>query len=310
MENIYAIGHKVPDLDSVSSAYAYCYLKRALGFKNYIPAVCQMVNPVTLWAFEYFGAKLPEVINSVAGKKIILLDHNEEGQRPNGWEKSDILEIIDHHNLSDSKRISGRITILPYGSCSAIIGEMLLVSEVLLDRAVCGVILAGIMDDTLALTSPNTKKADKLVAYEVAEVAGVKDLSAFCRQLCAKKDVWSIADIKNLVESDAKGYKFKNVKLRISQVETMDNRNLSGKEREVIKYLGNEAKSKGLDINIVMITDVIRGDAILLFAGRRSKDLLSIFNSNLANGSILYLPGVVSRKSQIVPYLKRYYDGV
>ena len=98
-ENVYIVGHRNPDLDSVVSALAYQVYRHSQGDFNYIAIRCGEVNPVTKWVFKQFNTPLPILIPNVSGMKLVLVDHTDPESRPDGWENATIVEVLDHHKL-------------------------------------------------------------------------------------------------------------------------------------------------------------------------------------------------------------------
>ncbi|MBI2356830.1 DHH family phosphoesterase [Candidatus Dojkabacteria bacterium] len=306
-DTIYIVGHKKPDLDAVVSAYSYQIYRHARGDFNYTAIRCDDINPLTKWAFAHFKLEVPMLMRDISGRKVVLVDHTDPVQRADGWEKAEIIEVVDHHNLKLETTIPPKITIRPYGSSTTLIGQKLIRSNVKIQPNVAGLMLSAILDDTLALRSPITTYVDRSVAGELSAIAGISDISSFARELFDNKDVWLKMKAAEIINADFKEFESGGVKFSITQVETMDNQKFGSKEKEIISALKKANSQNPMNIRIVMLTDLIRNDCILLVDGDKVNDLEKIFNSKLENGNRMYLPGVLSRKKQLLPPILEYY---
>lgn len=307
-DSVYIVGHTKPDVDSVVSAYAYQIYRHARGDFNYIGVRCDEVNNVTTWLFKKFGVELPMLVNDISGRKVVLVDHTDPNQRPKGWQNAEIIEVLDHHKLILETSVPPKITIRPYGSTSTLIAKKLLEANVNFKPEIAGLLLGAILDDTLALRSPITTYVDKEIAGKLAAISGITDISKFARQIFSHKDIWGKLTGQKIINTDTKSYKMGDVTVQISQVETMDNRELIKKKgKDILEALEEENKENRKDIRIAMLTDLLRGDCILLAVGDKKNDLEKIFNTKFENNS-LYLPGVVSRKKQIEGPMIQYFS--
>ncbi len=305
-DTVYIIGHLKPDLDAVVSAYAYQIYRHSRGDFNYTAVRADEVNDVTTWAFKKFGIEIPQMLNDVSGKKIALVDHTDPQQRPNGWQKAEIIEVVDHHKLNLETNFPPKITIRPYGSTTTLIAQKLIRANFKIKPEIAGLMLAAILDDTLALRSPITTFVDRTVAGELSAISGITDLSAFAREVFEKKDVWEKMKVEDIVMRDYKEYAVGKVRYQISQVETMDNQKLKKKFSDIHKKLVQLNKKEQFDIRMVLVTDLLRRDCIAIVDGMRASELEKIFKTKIENNQI-YLEGVVSRKQQVVPLIERYF---
>lgn len=307
-DSVYITGHTRPDVDAVVSAYGYQIYRHSRGDFNYIAIRCDEVNPVTKWLFAHFKTDLPNLVSDVSGRKIVLVDHTDPEQRPKGWENADIIEVLDHHKLKLETSVPPKITIRPYGSTSTLVAKKMLDASIKLKPELAGLLLGALLDDTLALRSPITTYTDKMIAGQLGAISGLNDISKFARELFAQKDVWSKMKGEEIVNTDSKGYEMNRVKIQISQVETMDNIELIKKKGgEIIRAVDLINKKEPKDIRLIMLTDLIRNDCIVIAVGPRAMELEKVFN-NKFEGSQMYLPGVVSRKKQVEAPLIQYFS--
>ncbi|KKR06100.1 MAG: DHHA2 domain protein [candidate division WS6 bacterium GW2011_GWF2_39_15] len=309
-DTIYISGHKKPDLDAVVSAYSYQIYRHARGDFNYIAIRSDDVNAVTKWIFNHFKLDIPMLIRDVSGKKLVLVDHTDPVQRPDGWERAEIIEVVDHHNLKLETTVPPKITIRPYGSTSTLVGQKLIQANVKIQPNVAGLMLAAIIDDTLALRSPITTYVDRSIAGQLSAIAGISDISSFARELFDHKDIWLKLKANQIINTDIKEFDANGTSVVITQVETMDNQKLSKKEPELVLELKKLNRTQPKDIRIVMLTDLLRNDCIILADGNKAQDLEKIFGTQLEKGNRMYLPGVLSRKKQVLPPILDYYTKI
>lgn len=313
-DTIYIVGHTTPDLDAVVAAHAYQVYRHSQGDFNYVGVRCDEVNPVTEWAYKRWGADLPPIVANVAGKKIVLVDHTDPEQRPDGWEQAEIVEVIDHHKMKLETTSPPKITIRPYGSTATLIAQKIVRRGVKIDTTTAGLLLSAIIDDTLALRSPITTAIDKQMAGHLAVEAGVPNLSDFARELFNQKDVWLNMKASEVIAKDIKKYEMGSTNVGISQVETMDNHQLFSKISAYKKEMDKMRKENGLDLLLVMLTDLIRNDCMLIVSGEEKyiTDMETVFSVKKSNDyeKTIHLPGVVSRKLQVEAPLIEYYGAL
>lgn len=237
----------------------------------------------------------------------MLVDHSDPQQRPLGWEKAKILEIIDHHELNLKGIFSPKMTIEKYGSTATIIAQKFLHDKTPLSPELAGILLSAILDDTLALRSPITTVTDEIMVAEMAAKAEIGDITSFTRELFNKKDAWNSMPALKIIQSDIKETVIKGINIVVSQVETMDNKELERREDELIAALYTLQKQKAADLRLVMLTDLLSNTCIMFAVGQKIKDLEQIFNTKLIKNRKIYLPNVLSRKQQIIQPILSYY---
>lgn len=300
-DSVYIVGHTNPDLDAVAAAHAYQIYRHSQGDFNYVAVRCDEVNPVTAWAYKYWGLELPPLIENVAGKSIVLVDHTDPEQRPHGWQDAEIIEVIDHHKLKLETSMPPKITIRPYGSTATLIAQKMMRRGIKMDKAVAGILLSAIIDDTLALRSPITTNVDKQMAGHLAVESGIVNLSDFAREQFAEKDVWLKMTPKDVIQKDMKQYDMNGRRVAIAQVESMDNQKLIKKAVDYKKQMDKSRLENGIDIYLVMLTDLIRNDCIVVVSaeGDFMSNLEKIYSTHRIDDSKIQLPGVISRKKQV-----------
>ena len=235
-------------------------------------------------------------------KKVILMDHNEKAQTVNGIDEAEILEIIDHHRVADiqtGKPISFRNE--PVGSTSTIVANIYFDSGIRPTKSMSGILCAAIISDTIKFKSPTCTYVDKITAERLAEIAGI-DIEEFSTLMFKAGTSLSGKTPEEIFNQDYKDFTLGKYKIGIGQVLTADTENIEDLKISLVEYMDKLCRFKNLDLIILMLTDIIREGSQLLYSGD-SKDLISkAFKVELGKNSV-YLPGVVSRKKQVVPPL-------
>ena len=290
---IWVIGHKNPDTDSIVSAIIYA---KKINAK---PARAGELNPETEFALQKFGVEEPELKEKIEkNEKVVIVDtNNKEELIPI---EGEIIEIIDHHrlfgNLSTANPIE--VCIKPVGSTSTIIAERFL-NELSEEEA--GLLLSGILSDTVIFKSPTTTEKDKEIAEKLAEIAGIENIKSFGIELKSKASQLSDNPKENILR-DFKITEINNTKFGIGQVEIIGYEKVMEKKQEYLEVMEEIRKEKNLDFVLFMVTDIIDEGTKLLIVGENPEKIAKAFEKELKDGYI-YLPKVMSRKKQIMPVL-------
>jgi len=300
---IYVVGHRNPDTDSISSAIGYARLRNACGDADVRPARAGELNAETTFVLRSFDVPVPQLLTDATGLQLILVDHNEVGQAIPHIERAEILEVWDHHRLGDlrpPKPIFFHTE--PVGTTATLIGELYFARGVAPTRAVAGILLAAILSDTVLFRSPTASTKDRTVASRLTSLAGV-DPTAFGQQMLEIK----IASFEHelppqIVRRDFKEFSLGGQRVGIAQVEVMHPDAISAHKPEILQEMRARRETLGLTAFILMITDVQRGASDLWFVGERAELVEQAFGRRLEDGTI-HLPGIMSRKLQVVPRL-------
>ncbi len=304
-EKVYIVGHTKPDLDSIASAFAYQVYMNSQGFFNYYAIRCEDVNPLTKWIFEIFETRLPEYIPDVSGMNLVLVDHTYPESRPKGWESSNIIEVIDHHDVKLEDLIPEKILIRECGSTASLIAELIVNSGIDIPKNVAGILVSAIIDDTLNLESPTTTSLDIDMLYTLVDLSGIKDLDQFVEDIFNKKDNWANMIPKDILAMDMKEIDFNGNRVVISQIETRDGSSIN--IDSLIDEMRNQDISNPIGLRLAMVTDILKSECKLLVVGKDLKLFEDRIGENIVN-NILVLSNVVSRKKQILPIIKGMYE--
>ncbi len=234
-------------------------------------------------------------------RRVILLDHSEPPQAVAGIEEADILEIIDHHRLGGLEtRAPLRVLVQPVGSSATLVfqryGEVGLTPPV--DMA--GLMLAAILSDTMLLRSPTTTNADREAADALAGLAGVRWQQFGTEMYRAKTDISGLS-AWDIVTGDLKPYTFGGQRIAIAQVEVADREQVLARLDEVRTALQRLRDEGRYDLTLLLVTDVLAEGSLVVAVGN-TRLVERAFGVSLREG-YAWLPGVLSRKKQVVPTL-------
>ncbi|MCH1642503.1 manganese-dependent inorganic pyrophosphatase [Paenibacillus timonensis] len=303
MEKVLIFGHKNPDTDTICSAIAYADLKSKLGW-NVEPVRLGSVNGETAFALERFGFEAPRLVETVAGeaKEVILVDHNERQQSASDIDQVRVAEVIDHHRIANFET-SGPLYYRaePVGCTATILNKMYKENGVSVPANIAGLMLSAIISDSLLFKSPTCTEQDVAAARELAEIAGVNAEEYGLDMLKAGADL-SDKTIEQLISLDAKEFEMGGSKVEIAQVNAVDVNDVLSRQSEIEAALNGIIASKGLDLFLFVVTDILNNDSVGLALGKAADAVEQAYNVKLADNKAV-LKGVVSRKSQIVPVL-------
>lgn len=296
-------GHKNPDTDTITSAIAYAELKSKLGAD--VEAVrLGEVNGETQYALNYFGIAAPRLVENVADevKDVILVDHNERQQSANDIDKVRVVEVIDHHRIANFET-AGPLYFRaePVGCTATILNKLYKENGVAIRKEIAGLMLSAIISDSLLFKSPTCTEQDVAAARELAEIAGV-DADAYGLDMLKAGADLSDKTIEQLISLDAKEFAMGSYKVEIAQVNAVDTNDVLNRQAELESALNEIIAAKGLDLFVLVVTDILNNDSIALALGNKAQAVEKAYNVSLENNKAL-LKGVVSRKSQIVPVL-------
>ncbi len=234
-------------------------------------------------------------------RQLILVDHNELSQAVNGADQMPILEVIDHHRINT---FSTTYPILfrnePVGSTSTIVADCFFREKIELPPAIAGLLLAGLVSDTLNLTSPTTTEKDAAILAKLEAIAGV-DATAFTEQLFASGSVLISRTPEQAITTDCKEYDEQGKTFSVAQIEEVGFDQFWKRQDLVMSALEVYRAKNGYFFSALLVTDVVLQSSVLLVTGDPAF-LKRIDYPELSSG-LYELHGVVSRKKQLMPYL-------
>ena len=253
---------------------------------------------------EYVGYVTRRCFLERPRRKVIMVDHNELNQSIEGVEDADVIEIIDHHRLAAEKtRNPIFIASEPVGSTCTIVYHQYLRWQVPLCKTIAHILLAGITADTVMLKSPTATDADKEAVKTLLEIVGIDDLDEFGKQLFSGASVLTNANLQRVVEADFKVYEEFGVRFGIGQVEVSTLENVDEVASSVMMQLETTAQRRALDWAMLMITDVVKEDSILITSTYPKAEKALVYP--MAASGTYIMSGVLSRKKQLLPEILR-----
>ena len=306
-EPILVIGHKNPDADSIISAIALANLKTQQGVPA-IPIAQGAPNQETKFVLEACKLDAPSIQTSVAGQRVILVDHSDYLQAPADITKAAVAGLVDHHKLGGLTTDEPiEVWVFPTGCTNTIIARMYTSAGILIPKEIACGMLGAIISDTLLFRSPTTTQEDRDAAAKLAQTAGVEDIQAFgLKQLQAKSSIEGMSAI-NLLKQDLKTFDMHGRKVGVAQLELIDLSIVEARKDEFLSAM-KILKDEGYHSILLMLTDIVKQGTDLLVVSDNVRIIESAFGLKEIGHSV-WLPGVVSRKKQVVPGLLRAFEG-
>ena len=301
--SILVFGHKNPDTDTICSAIAYAELKGKLG-KDVKAVRLGEINEETKFVLDYFKVEKPELIESVSEKEIMLVDHNERTQTADGFEEAKVLELVDHHRISNFNVDEPLyVRMEPVGCTATIILKLFKENNLLPSPTTAGLMLSAIVSDTLLFKSPTCTECDVKAGKELAEIAGVNVEEYGLEMLKAGTALGGKSE-SELINMDMKIFEVDGSKIGVAQVNTVNEAELLERKEKLLVEIDNILNKEGLKFFIFAITNILSNDSIGIVAGDGNAVIEKAFNEKIDN-NLIALKGVVSRKKQLIPPLTK-----
>ncbi|MBE5829559.1 MAG: putative manganese-dependent inorganic diphosphatase [Butyrivibrio sp.] len=234
-------------------------------------------------------------------KQLILVDHNEKNQAVNGADSAEILEIIDHHRLRTIET-SGPVFFRnqPLGSTCTIIYLMYKEYGVEIDPTTAGLLLAAILSDTLMFRSPTCTQVDRNAGEELSKIAQI-DYEAFAKEMFHAGSNLSGKSASEILHQDFKKFTVDDMTIGIGQINSMSSEELTEIKNRIKPELKSVTGDDGLDMIFFMLTNIIDESSEIIFSGNKALHTINSAFGLSAEGDSVVLPGVVSRKKQLLP---------
>lgn len=302
-DNLVWLGHLSPDTDTISSAIAAAEL---FGGQ---PRRAGELNKETQYVLDYCGLETPALITQEEGQTVGLVDFNQKTQLHKDVNTNDIVAIIDHHAIQDqpitfNSAIS--MDIRPWGSAATILADRFeKMGKTVSSKTACA-LLGGILSDTLIFESPTTCPQDKVYAEKLAKIAGIDDIVAFgTAMLEAKSDLGDV-DTYSILKLDFKHYEIKGKKVGFGVAETLLPEQLIERQASFIQEMEGEKAKQGLDYIFFAIVDTKNKQSHLVLYSQAEQDLAVSAYGETAGSNWMVLPGMISRKSQLMPAIQAF----
>ena len=298
-------GHKSPDTDSTGSPLIWEWF---LNHTDIDAKAALLGEPNTEAKFvaERWGFELPEIIADVEdNQSCVIVDTNNPAELPANINNADVLAIIDHHKLAGGLETKNpiNITVRPLACTATIMHQMMGDHASHMPQGIKGLMLSCILSDTLAFRSPTTTAVDKDLAEKLAKDLGV-DIETYAGEMfAAKSDVSAFSDAE-LLRMDSKEYAVDGKKFRVSVLETTSPKIVLDRKASLMETMPKVAKEDGVDEVLLFVVDIINEEATMLIPNDLTKTVAEKSFDAKVEGDSVILPGVMSRKKQIIPALK------
>lgn len=297
------IGHMNPDTDSVVSAIAAADLYTKRGIQS-APAAQGEPAPETAFVLQKFGLATPQIKKDVAGESLFLVDFSDLAQAPGGIGEATIMGIVDHHKLGDITTPAPlEAWIWPVGCTCTVLKNMFDFYRVELSRDIAGAMCCAILSDTVIFKSPTCTDADKKAVEDLAKIAGIEDYKALGMEMFKVKSAVEGASMKDLVFRDYKDFDMGGKKVGIGQLEVIDLSMLDD-VREGLKQELARVKGEGRHSVCLLLTDIMKEGSDMIIVSDDPDLIGSAFGIDV-DGDTVWLPGVMSRKKQVVPNFEK-----
>lgn len=305
MSKILTFGHKSPDTDTICSAIVMADIQKQKGIE--VEAVrLGEINKETQYVLEYLGVEKPRLIEKVEeGQEVILVDHNEFQQSVNGIEKAKIISVVDHHRISDFTTAEPLFYYAePVGCTGTILYKICKMNNLEINKKDAGLMLSAIISDTLLFKSPTCTEADKIATKELAQIADIDINTYGLDMLKAGTDLDNLS-AKELISLDAKKVGKNGINVIIAQVNTVDIEGVFKRQAELEEAINEKIKEENVDLFVLAVTDILNSNSEILALGEKT-DIIE--KTNKLENNRAFLPGVVSRKKQLLPMIDKNLD--
>ncbi|MBT8413391.1 MAG: manganese-dependent inorganic pyrophosphatase [Boseongicola sp.] len=303
---IQVFGHKSPDTDSTGSPIIWAwYLSECRG----TPAQARLLgepNTEALYVLRRWNLDRPELLEDVtADDECVIVDTNNVAELPASINEARVTEVIDHHMLAGGLKTRGpiNITVRPVACTATIMYDLMGADADKMPTHIKGAMLSCILSDTLEFRSPTTTDVDRKLAEKLAAELNIDIRDYAAEMFAAKSDVSSYSD-SELLRMDSKAYEVDGMKFRVSVLETTSPGTVLSRKDGIMEDLTAVAEDDGVDHVLFFLIDILSEEALMFIQNDTVRAVAEKSFGVSAPGNMVTLPGVVSRKKQIIPALK------
>jgi manganese-dependent inorganic pyrophosphatase len=300
-------GHISPDTDATGSAIIWAWYLNTHTTMEATPFVLGTLNSETQFVLNHWGVSAPALLESISAEdEVVIVDTNNPQELFENINDAQILQIIDHHKLVGGieTQVPIEITMRPLASTASVMHDLLREHAHQLPKEIAGMMLSCILSDTLEFRSPTTTPHDKEIAEKLAEYLDVTIPEYASAMFEAKSDISSFTD-SGLVKLDSKKFDVGDKNFRVSVVETTSPSTVLARKEGIIEAI-KEIVALEADVDDVLffIVDILNEEATVLTYNDLCKQIIESSFGVTVTGDTEVLPGIVSRKKQILPSLK------
>lgn len=299
-------GHKAPDTDSTASPLIWAWYLSEIRNQPARAVLLGEPNTEAAFVLKRWGFDRPEIIADVEdGQRAVIVDTNNPAELPDNVNNADVQAIIDHHLLAGGLSTRGpiEITIRPLACTATLMYELMGEDAAMLPENIKGLMLSAILSDTLAFRSPTTTDTDRKLAERLADELGVLIEDYADELFAAKSDVSAFSDAE-LLRMDSKEYEVDGVKFRVSVLETTSPSTVLDRKQSLMKSMVEVAGEDKVNQVLLFVVDILKEEATMLLPNDLTRDVARKSFGADPKGDTVVLPGIMSRKKQIIPNLK------
>jgi manganese-dependent inorganic pyrophosphatase len=299
------LGHKSPDTDSTGSPVIWAWYLSEVRGEAAEAVLLGEPNTEAAFVLKRWDIPKPRIIDGVAaGQPVVIVDTNNPAELPAGINDADIRAIIDHHKLVGGLETKGPIdiTVRPLACTATILHDLMGDDTARMPEQVRAVMLSCILSDTLEFRSPTTTPHDRAVAENLARQLGISIPDYAAELFAAKSDVSAFSDAE-LLRMDSKEYTVAGKELRVSVLETTSPSTVLSRKDSLMASMVDVAKEDGADQVLLFVVDILNEEATLLVPNDLVKTIAEKSFGATVTGDTVVLPGIMSRKKQIIPAL-------
>ena len=298
-------GHKSPDTDSTGSPILWAWYLNEVKEMDAEAVLLGEPNTEAAFMLKHWQLPKPRIISEIEpGQPCVIVDTNNPAELPEGINAADVQAIIDHHKLTGGLETRGPIdiTIRPLACTATVMIDLMGEDAARMPDWAKAAALTCILSDTLEFRSPTTTPHDRAVAEQLAKDLGVNIGDYAAQMFAAKSDVSAFSDAE-LLRMDSKEYGVGGTKFRVSVLETTAPKMVLDRKDSLMRTMQTVAQEDGVDQVLLFVVDILNEEATLLVPNDLVKTVAEKSFDAQVTGDTVVLPGVMSRKKQIIPSL-------
>ena len=300
-------GHLSPDTDATTAAIVWSWYLNEHTASEATPYVLGELNSETSFVLKRFGFSVPEILPTLTpGESVVVVDTNNPQELPANINEMNLLALIDHHKLVGglTTETPTEITIKPLACTATIMHDIMTAQGIAIPSNIAGLMLSAILSDTLGFRSPTTTPHDKDVAEKIAAELSI-DVAAYANEMfTAKSDISSFTDT-GLIKLDSKKFNVGDKNFRVSVIETTNVDTVLARKVGIVEAIRNcVAEESDIDDILFFIIDILSENATVFTYNDLTKQVIAASFGVAVEADTEILPGILSRKKQILPALK------
>lgn len=300
-------GHLSPDTDATCSAIIWAWYLNTQTANQAVPYVLGELNSETIFVLNYWEIPAPALLPELnSDEDVVIVDTNNPQELPGNINEINLLALIDHHKLVGGLETKSptHITIKPLACTATVMYDLMAEKATVIPDDIAGLILSAILSDTLAFRSPTTTPHDKDVAETLAKQLAMEITTYADAMFAAKSDISSFSD-SGLIKLDSKKYEVGDKNFRVSVLETTNPDTVLARQSGIIEAIKNcVTEENDIDDVLFFIIDILKEEATVLTYSDLSKQVITASFGVSVTTDTEVLPGIMSRKKQILPALK------